>query len=185
MLKLDSKFSVFSYWHLFVCSMEHQSDGNVLTLHDETDDQIKVESGQQETEDLFRQIDEALAEEPIVNMTQSVTTSAQKTKSRCVPLPHHGTHVTAPSQPAGKSSRLKRAFTPVQATDRGMPKIVTHVAPNLTITPMVAGTSRINTNLLNRLGPAVKQLAARLGPPNTRVAPEYACRRTSCQWHGN
>ena len=89
MLKLDLKFSVFSYWHLFVCSMEHESDDDVLIIHDETDDQIKVEfKVESETEDLFRQIDEALAEEPIV------------TKFRYVPL--------APSQPAGESSRLKK-----------------------------------------------------------------------------
>jgi hypothetical protein len=75
------------------------------------------------------------------------------------------THATTPRQPAGTSSRLKRAFTPVQAPDRGMPRIVT---------PMVAGTSGINTNLLNRLGPIVTPLAARLGPPNTSVAPDQS-----------
>ena len=92
--------------------MEHDSDDDVLILWDETDDQIKVEPAQQDTEDLFRQIDEALADEsPVACVKQ----------------------VTAPSQPAGKSSRLKRAFTPVQAPDRGMLRIVTnvtHVAPN-------------------------------------------------------
>jgi hypothetical protein len=55
-----------------------------------------------------------------------------------------------------------------------MPRIVTHVAPNVTITPMVAGTSGINTNLLNRLGPVVTPLAARLGPPNASVAPHQS-----------
>ena len=123
--------------------MEHESDNDVLILYDETDDQIKVESAQQDTEDLFRQIDEALAEEPSI------------AKPRCVP--------SAPSQPAGKSSRLKRAFKPVQAPDRGMPRIVTNVAPNVTITPMVAGPSGINANLLNRLGPVVPSLASKGG----------------------
>ena len=144
--------------------MEHDSDDDVLILWDETDDQIKVEPAQQDTEDLFRQIDEALAEEPPVVCVKQVT---------------------APSQPAGKSSRLKRAFTPVQAPDRGMPRVVTsvasnvahvapnvtHVVPNVTITPMVAGTSRLNANLLQRLGPVVTPLASRLGPPSTSVAP--------------
>ncbi len=136
--------------------MEHESDDDVLIIEDETDDQIKAElKVEPETEDLFRQINEVLTDEPIMS------------KSRHVPF--------APSQPAVMGGRLKRAFTPVQAPDRGMPRIVTnvtHVVPNVTITPMVAGTSRLNANLLQRLGPVVTPLASRLGPPSTSVAPE-------------
>ena len=133
--------------------MEHESDDDVLIIEDETDDQInaefKVESS---TEDLFRQIDEALSEEPVL------------TKSRHVPL--------TLSQPAVNSSRLKRAFKPVQAPDRGMPRIVPGSVTNVTITPIVAGTSGLSEIFLNRLGPVVPPLASRLGPPpSTSNAP--------------
>ena len=145
---------VFSYWPLFAFSMEHESDDDVLILYDETSDQINEEPNPQDTDELFKQIDEVLAEEPQVVGVNLVS---------------------APSKPAALHGRQKRAFTPVQAPDRGMPRIVvpnvTSLVPNVTITPMVAGTSRLNEGLLNRLGPVVTPLASRLGPPSTSVAP--------------
>ncbi len=103
--------------------MEHESDDDVLIIEDETDDQINVEfKVEPSTEDLFRQIDEALSEEPVL------------TKSKHVPI--------ALSQPAVISGRLKRAFKPVQAPDRGLPRVATHVAPVVTnIVPIVTITS--------------------------------------------
>jgi hypothetical protein len=56
------------------------------------------------------------------------------------------------SRSAAVHCRPKRAFTPV-------------VAPNVTITPIVAGASRINEGLLTRLGPIVVPMSSRLGPP--------------------
>jgi hypothetical protein len=44
--------------------MEHESDDDVLILYDETSDQINAEQDPQNTDDLFKQIDEVLAEEP-------------------------------------------------------------------------------------------------------------------------
>ena len=144
--------SVFSYWPYLVYCMEHESDDDVLIIEDETEDQIDAEfQVESSTEDLFRQIDEALSEEPVL------------TKSRHVPL--------TLSQPAVNSSRLKRAFKTVQAPDRGMPRIVPGSITNVTITPIVAGTSGLSEIFLNRLGPVVPPLASRLGPPNTCVAP--------------
>jgi hypothetical protein len=132
--------------------MEHESDDDVLIIEDETEDQINVEfKVEPSTTDLFRQIDEALSEEPVL------------TKSRHVPI--------ALSQPAVISGRLKRAFKPVQAPDQGMPRIVKGSVTNVTVTPIVAGPSKLSDNLLNRLGPVVLPLASRLGPPSTSVAP--------------
>jgi hypothetical protein len=90
---------------------------------------------------LFKQIDEVLAEEPQVEGVSLAT---------------------APSRPAAVHRRLKRVFTPVVAPNVAS---VTSVEPNVTVTPMVAGTSRLNEGLLNRLGPVVVPLASRLGPP--------------------
>jgi hypothetical protein len=132
--------------------MEHESDNDVLIIDDENDEQITIEFKREpSTEDLFKRIDEVLTDEP--NMS----------KSRHVDI--------APSQPAVSSSRQKRAFEPVQTPDRGVPRIVpgsvtnvTTVTPNITVTPIVAGTSGLSEIFLNRLGPIVPSLASRLGP---------------------
>ena len=125
--------------------MERDSDDDVLILYDETCDQIITEPS---NDDLFRQIDEVLSEEPqIIGVNLA----------------------SAPSMPAVLHSRQKRAFTPVQAPS--VVPNVTAIVPNVTITPMVASTSRLNAGLLNRLGPVVTPLASRLGPPSTSVAP--------------
>jgi hypothetical protein len=120
--------------------MEHDSDDDVLILHDETSDQIVAEP---ETAELFKQIDEVLAEEPQVEGV-SLT--------------------TALSRPAALHHRPKRKFTPVVAPN------VASVVPNVTITPMIAGASRLNEGLLNRLGPVVLPVSSRLGPPVTSTS---------------
>ena len=120
--------------------MEHDSDDDVLILYDETNDQIVSEPNNDE---LFKQIDEVLAEEPQV---ESVSVAPDQ------------------SRPAAAHCRPKRTFIPVVAP----------VVPNVTVTPMVAGASRLNEGLLSRLGPAVVPLASRLGPPvaSTSSAPD-------------
>ena len=115
--------------------MEHDSDDDVLILYDETCDQVTAETS---NDDLFRQIDEHLAEEP---QAKSVNTT---------PIL---------SRPAAPHCRPKRAFALVQAPT------VASVEPNVTITPMVAGASQLNEGLINRLGPIVIPMSSRLGPP--------------------
>jgi hypothetical protein len=71
--------------------MEHDSDDDVLILYDETCDQVITEPS---NDDLFRQIDEVLSEEPQI---ESVNTDI------------------VPSRPAAIHCRPKRKFTPVVA----------------------------------------------------------------------
>jgi hypothetical protein len=98
--------------------MEHESDDDVLIIEDETEDQINAEfNAEPSTEDLFKQIDEVLTDRPTMS------------KSRHVSL--------ALSQPAVESSRLKRAFKPVQAPDQGMPRIVPGSVTNVTISRLL------------------------------------------------
>ena len=128
--------------------MEHESDDDVLIIDDESDNEITVEFQREpDTEDLFKRIDEVLADDPV------------PTRSRHVPL--------TLSQPAIQSGGLKRMFKPVQAPDRGMPSIVPgSITPAATVTP-IASTSGLSEIFLNRLGPSVLPLASRLGPPST------------------
>jgi hypothetical protein len=92
--------------------MEHESDDDVLILYDETSDQIVAEPNNDE---LFKQIDEVLAEEPQV---ESVRVTPEQ------------------SRPAAPHCRPKRSFIPVEAP-------VESLEPNVTVTPMVAGTSNL------------------------------------------
>jgi hypothetical protein len=133
--------------------MEHESDDDVLIIEDEGNDKITVEFQREpDTEDLFKRIDEVLSDDP------------EPTKSRHVSL--------TLSQPAIQSGGLKRVFKPVQAPDRGMPKIVPgSITPNVTVAPLVAGTSGLSEIFLNRLGPIVPPLASRLGPPSSDSSP--------------
>ncbi len=126
--------------------MEHESDDDVLIIDDESDNEITVEFQREpDTEDLFKRIDEVLADEP------------ETTRSRPAIL----------SQPAIQSSGLKRVHIPVQAPDRGMPSIVPGSITPAAIVTSIAGTSGLSEIFLNRLGPAVLPLASRLGPPST------------------
>jgi hypothetical protein len=92
-----------------------------------------------------------------------LTNEPDMSKSRHVPI--------ALSQPAVASSRPKRAFEPVQAPDRGVPRVVPGTVVTA-VTPSVAGTSGLCDIFLNRLGPKVPSLASRLGPsPSTDSSP--------------
>ena len=178
MLKLDSKFSVFSYYALSF-SMEHEDD-DVLILCDETDGPldppVKIEPVQIDNEELFRQIDEAIADQE-----PSVTSVASESKSRDVPLTRYVTHVTASDHPAADHSGMKKVRTPVQVPS--ITSVMSNVASMLSVSTArriieidpepIASTSRLNNNLLSRLGPKVTPqvpLFARLGPPNDSVA---------------